>query len=90
MQPVGPGTRKPIAMNLQVESSIDLHGDVEPRAFLLGAQRLEVLQIIDRWLATDYGYFKLRASDGSTYILRHDDLSGQWELTLFQSPAGPA
>ena len=75
-------------MNLQVESSVDLHGDVEPQAFILGTQRLEVLQIIDRWLATDYGYFKLRASDGSTYILRHDGPSDEWELTLFQSSAG--
>jgi hypothetical protein len=72
-------------MNLQVESGVGLHGDMEPRAFLLGIQRLEVLQIIDRWLAPDYGYFKLEASDGNIYILRHDVLSGVWELTLFQS-----
>jgi hypothetical protein len=75
----------PDPMNLQVESSIDPHGDIEPRAFLLGTQRIEVLQIIDRWLATDYGYFKIEASDGSTYILRHDDISDQWDLTLFQA-----
>lgn len=72
-------------MNLQVESGVGLHGDVEPRAFLLGNRRLEVLRIVDRWLASDYGYFKLEASDGSTYILRHDDLSNQWELTLYQA-----
>jgi hypothetical protein len=71
-------------MNLQVESSVNQQGDVEPRAFLLGTQRLEVLQIIDRWLAIDYGYFKIEASDGSIYILRHDDLSDLWELTLYQ------
>jgi hypothetical protein len=72
-------------MKLQVESSIGLHGDVEPRAFLLGIRRIEVLQIVDRWLATDYGYFKIEASDGSTCILCHDDLSDDWELTLFQA-----
>lgn len=74
-------------MNLQVESSLDPHGDVEPRAFFLGSRRIEVLQIIDRWLATDYGYFKIGASDGGTYILRHDDRSEQWELTLYQAPS---
>ncbi|MDB5771774.1 MAG: hypothetical protein V7606_5042 [Burkholderiales bacterium] len=72
-------------MNLHVESSIDTHGDVQPRAFLLGSQHIEVLQIIDRWLAFDYGYFKVAADDGGTYILRHDDLSDQWELTLFSA-----
>lgn len=73
-------------MILHVESSAGLHGDVEPRAFILGGRRLEVLQIIDRWLSTDYGYFKLQASDGAIYILRHDALSNAWELTLFQAP----
>lgn len=72
-------------MILQVESGVGLHGDVEPRAFNLGNRRIEVLQIIDRWLSTEYGYFKLQASDGSTYILRHDELSNQWELTLFKA-----
>jgi hypothetical protein len=73
-------------MNLQVESTVDAHGDAEPRAFVLGERRIEVMRIIDRWLSPDYGYFKIRASDGGTYILRHDELSGQWELTLFKGP----
>jgi hypothetical protein len=73
-------------MILQVESSADLHGDIEPQAFTLGSRRLEVLQIIDRWLSTGYGYFKLQASDDGIYILRHDALSHTWELTLFQAP----
>jgi hypothetical protein len=72
-------------MNLKVESSTGLHGDVEPRAFLLGTRRIEVVQIIDRWLASDYGYFKVQAGDGSIYILRHDDLSDEWELNMFQA-----
>jgi hypothetical protein len=77
-------------MILHVESSVGPHGDAEPRAFNLGSRRIEVLQIIDRWLSTEYGYFKLHASDGSTYILRHDELSNQWELTLFQASSDPA
>jgi hypothetical protein len=72
-------------MILQVETGTGLHADVEPRAFTLGAQRLQVVQIIDRWLSDDYGYFKLQGSDGNTYMLRHDELSDQWELTLFQA-----
>lgn len=73
-------------MILQVESSTNLHGDIEPQAFILGSRRLDVLQIIDRWLSTDYAYFKLQASDAGIYILRHDALSDTWELTLFQAP----
>jgi hypothetical protein len=72
-------------VNLDVMSAPDSYGDPEPRAFVLGDRRVEVLQIIDRWLSADYGYFKFDGSDGHRYILRHDRLRGIWELTLFQA-----
>ncbi len=40
--------------------------------------------ILDRWLAPDHRYFKVRGDDGSTYILRHDMTSLDWELILFE------
>ena len=49
----------------------------------LGERHFEVIEIIDRWLAPDHRYFKVRASDGNVYILRHDELAGEWEMTLF-------
>jgi hypothetical protein len=58
----------------------------DPLAFRLGQHRLAVTQVIDRWPAEDYAYFKIEADDGATYILRHDDLADEWELTLYQSP----
>jgi hypothetical protein len=74
-------------MKLQVETRIGPHGEPEPYSFLLGAHRLIVEQIIDRWPASDYGYFKVEASDRCIYILRRDRPSDEWELTLFQSTA---
>ena len=74
-------------MILQVESVAGLFGEPEPRAFMLGAQRIGVITIIDRWLSQEYGYFKVEADDGALYILRHDEQAGQWELTLFQTGA---
>ena len=74
-------------MLLHVESHPGLHGDPEPLAFLLGSKRIEVLQIIDRWLARDYSYFKIQASDSGVYILRFTPSERQWELILFQAPA---
>ena len=73
-------------MILRVESRTGLHGIVEPVAFLLGGQRINVVQIIDRWIAHDYSYFKIEASDRGMYILRYTPASQQWELTLFQAP----
>jgi hypothetical protein len=58
----------------------------EPCAFFLGKRRIAVLEIVDRWPALQQCYFKIVADDGATYILRHDELAGEWELTLFQAP----
>lgn len=73
-------------MLLHVESCAGLYGDMEPLAFLLGDQRIEVLQIVDRWIARDHSYFKIEASDRGLYILRFTPAERQWELTLFQAP----
>jgi hypothetical protein len=80
-----PDALEELPMKLQVTSVEGLHGDPEPRAFMLGEQRIEVLQIIDRWLSSDYGYYKFDGSDGHRYILRHDRPCDSWELTLFQT-----
>jgi hypothetical protein len=45
---------------------------------------IEVTEVLDRWLAPDHRYFKLRTAGGEIYILRQDVMSGAWELTLFR------
>jgi hypothetical protein len=74
-------------MLLHVESQPGPHGDREPIAFCLGGKRITVLEIVDRWIAREYSYFKIDTSDGNLYILRFTPADMQWELTLFQSPA---
>ena len=71
-------------MKLTVECYAGYRGDEEPRAFALGERRLEVKEILDRWLAPDHRYFKVAASDGDTYILRHDDATGNWTLGAYR------
>ena len=41
-----------------------------PRAFLLGARRIEEVRILDLWRGEDHEYVKLDGSDGARYILR--------------------
>lgn len=71
-------------MKLKVECYAGYRGDEEPRAFALGERRLDVQEILDRWVAPDHRYFKVAASDGDTYILRHDDVSGEWTLGAYR------
>lgn len=58
-------------------------GIPEPSAFYLGERRIDVVEVLDRWLAADHGYFKLLTADG-IYILRHDDEDNLWVLTLYK------
>jgi hypothetical protein len=74
------------AMLLNVETIPGHAGMMEPAAFWLGSDRLAVLEIVDRWPAVDYTYFKITASDQASYILRHDTHVDAWELTLYKSP----
>jgi hypothetical protein len=70
-------------MKIRVRCYAGHRGEEEPRAFELGDRHLEVIEIIDRWLAPDHRYFKVQADDDNVYILRHDEAAGEWEMTSF-------
>jgi hypothetical protein len=59
-------------------------GEETPRRFRLGPRSVDVADVLDRWLAPDHRYFKVRGDDGDIYILRHDPQADAWELTMFQ------
>jgi hypothetical protein len=65
---------------LRVESYAGYRGEEEPRAFTLGERRFAVIEITDRWLEPRTRYFKVRADDGRTFILRHDIVGESWDL----------
>lgn len=86
-------------MEIRVESYAGYRNEQEPRAFWLGERRLEVAELVDRWLSPEHRYFKVKATDGDFYILRYDEARGMWELGAFtrsqkataggQIPKGP-
>jgi hypothetical protein len=72
----------------QITVLVDCHaghrGEETPRRFTLGERVVEIDEVLDRWLAPDHRYFKVRGTDGDTYILRHGTAAGAWELTMFR------
>ncbi len=74
---------------IRVECYAGYKGEETPRRFFLGERAVDVADVLDRWLAPDHRYFKLKGSDGATYILRHDAASGHWELVMFESRKRP-
>jgi hypothetical protein len=68
-----------------VECYAGHRGEQTPRTLILGDRRIAVVEVVDAWLAPDYRYFKLRGDDGNTYLVRNDERSSTWELTMFRA-----
>lgn len=73
------------ALRIRVECYAGHRGEETPRRFHIAERTVEVDDVLDRWLAPEHRYFKLRGDDGGIYILRHDEPAGCWELTLYDS-----
>jgi len=72
-------------MELEVECYSGYMAEETPRRLLLSRRRVEVVQVLDRWLAPDHRYFKIEGDDGGIYILRYDVAEHRWELKVFES-----
>lgn len=73
---------------MRVECYSGHRGDETPRALIIGARRVEVVDVLDRWIAPDHRYFKIKGDDGDIYIVRYANRSDSWELTMFRSQRG--
>ena len=71
-------------MRIEVECYAGSRGEETPRRLLVGEKPIEVVEVLDRWLAPDHRYFKCLGADGATYIVRNDVQAGTWELTLYR------
>ena len=72
-------------LGVTVECYAGYRGEQTPRTLILGDRRIAVTEVLDAWLAPDHRYFKLRCEDGDTYLVRHDERSNTWELTMFRA-----
>ena len=80
----------PQHMPLVVETYSGYAADERPVAIRLGARRIPVQTIIDRWLGEDHAYFKVAGEDGLVYLIRQDRTTDTWELILTESSPFPA
>ena len=72
-------------MDISVQCRADSVGEDIPSRLIMDGRELDVAEVIDRWLAIDHRYFKVRTLDGAIYIVRHDEPSGRWELIMFDT-----
>ncbi len=75
-------------MRVRVECYAGYRGEETPLVFFFGEREVEVVEIVDRWVTPEHRYFKVRDKNGVDTILRHDTVSGRWEMPMFTSGAG--
>ena len=71
-------------MQIRVDCYAGYRGEETPCTIRMADNKIEVIKVVDRWLAPDHRYFKILGDDEATYIIRHDSVSGQWELVFYQ------
>jgi hypothetical protein len=71
-------------LDIRVDCYAGHRGEETPRRFWLAGSEIAIQEVLDRWLAPDHRYFKVRDRLGDTYVLRHEVATERWELTLFR------
>ncbi|MDJ0722658.1 MAG: hypothetical protein QNJ04_13570 [Desulfobacterales bacterium] len=71
-------------MQIDVVCYAGYRGEETPRRFRLGDRYRDVTEVLDRWLAPDHRYFKLKTDDSGVWILRHDTIREFWELVSYR------
>jgi hypothetical protein len=59
--------------------------DERPLHFTLCGRRFEVAEVEDRWYSPGVVYFRVRATDGNFYVLKHDEGIDVWTLEAFRA-----
>jgi hypothetical protein len=70
--------------DIKVECYAGYRPDERPLRFTLGENRLEVMEVEDQWYSPSSRHFRVLASDGNVYILRHDEEQDRWSLDAFR------
>jgi len=75
-------------MQISVKSYSGFKAEERPLRFVLNGHEYEVKGVEDRWHSPAATYFRVVASDGNRYVLRHDEPTDSWSLEGFRSGAG--
>lgn len=75
-------------MQIQVDCYAGYRGEETPRFIRMADNKIEVIEVVDRWLAPDHRYFKITGDDDATYIICHDTVTDGWELVFYRLSGG--
>lgn len=74
-----------VSSAIRVECHAGYRAEERPLRFAIRERVFEVAEVDDQWYSPDARYFRVRADDGNFYVLRHDEIAGQWTLDAFRA-----
>jgi hypothetical protein len=83
------GREEAAMLEIRVECYAGYRADECPLNFELCGRRFEVAEVEDRWYSPGVVYFRVRATDGNFYVLRHDEGTDVWTLDAFRAFRDP-
>ncbi|MFZ0981601.1 MAG: hypothetical protein WAN23_19525 [Candidatus Acidiferrales bacterium] len=75
--------------DIHVECYSGYRGEERLLRFVLRGRAFDVQELDGRWYSPDASYFRVLATDGNYYVLRHDEAQDFWTLDAFRA-AGSA
>lgn len=72
-------------ITVDIETVAGSPADKRPLSFTLAGRTFQVRELLDRWYGANRSYFKLVASDGNLYIIRHDTEEDAWEMVMMEA-----
>jgi len=72
-------------MQVRIISYSGFKAEERPLRFVLNGREYGVREVEDRWYSPESIYFRVVASDGNRYVLRHDEAADTWTLEGFRS-----
>ena len=70
---------------IRVECYSGYKSDERPQRFTLRGRDFVVDEVDDQWYSPAAMYFRVRATDGNFYVLRHDEVQDSWTLDAFRA-----
>jgi hypothetical protein len=72
---------------VHVECYSGYKGDERPVRLHLGELTMDIAAVEDRWYSPGATYFRVLASDGDRYMLRHEEAQDVWTLIGYRTIA---
>jgi hypothetical protein len=69
-----------MSLPIYVDAYSGYKANERPRQFTLDEQIYEIVAVLDQWYEPAATYFKVKSTQGKTYLLRYDEDNAKWTL----------